>query len=242
VGPEVATKKYNIDVKLGAIKEYANTLSQEFSGTNGAHRMKEALRIYQFGFQVPTESGGVRFTNRLPTSNPVPTLELDSINSSSVQISAGMATVTVTGSILDFLADNAPRLGVSEGGADIEYVNIAVDGKTVKTVAVTSSTDGEPNFWRQHPWKGSFSTSITFPISGAHQIQVTTGLNAVNKVNSDSAIIKFKKKPSGISGIDYVTSEYRLAFNPSNAGLPREVDFYQASLDPIALTETVIVS
>ena len=80
----------------------------------------------------------------------------------------------------DPIADNVPRGKVSEGLADIDSVEVYVNGSLYEeAVAVNGQDDGPGAFWHQHPYRGVFGPiSVRIPLEeGTHIIRVETTRN-----------------------------------------------------------------
>ncbi|NQT19445.1 MAG: hypothetical protein HQ592_07055 [Planctomycetes bacterium] len=146
---------------------------------------------------VPTQFIGV--------SDPRPTVTLDALSSYDVSIGAGTATVTISGVVKDPIADNIPRGYVADGLADIDSVQVYLDGETYGgTETVTATDDGDPTFWRQHPYKGELpSLGVQIPLEeGTHIIRVETSDNAAGNSGFDEVTITLEKRviPGGETG------------------------------------------
>jgi len=99
--------------------------------------------------------------------------------------------------VLCLIADNVPRGKVSEGRADIDSVAVYVDGQFYEdAVQVTGQDDGQPAFWRQHPYKGTFAPiSVNIPLEeGTHIIRVETSPNAAGNTGFDEVAVTLEKR------------------------------------------------
>jgi hypothetical protein len=95
VGAEVPTERFNVDVKLGVVKAYTDTLSAQYAGANGAHRMKEAFAIVNIGIEDKNEKDIGVLTS---VSDPHPVVEIDEINSGDVTSDEnGIMSVKIVG-------------------------------------------------------------------------------------------------------------------------------------------------
>ncbi|HUT33344.1 MAG TPA: hypothetical protein VNE39_07700 [Planctomycetota bacterium] len=149
------------------------------------------------GTGLPAAGAAATPTNWVPVSDPRPVVALDEIGAGNVGISNGTATVTVSGTVRDPIADNTPRGGVSQGRADIESVHVYVNGvEACDPAGVQSQDDGQPSLFRQHPYRGTFGpVAISFPAStGTHTITVETSANAAGRTGRDSIEVRLDSR------------------------------------------------
>jgi hypothetical protein len=109
--------------------------------------------------------------------------------------------------LLCLIADNIPRGKVSEGRADIDSVAVYVDGQVYEdAVPLTGHDDGQPAFWRQHPYKGTFAPiTVNIPLEeGTHIIRVETSANATGNTGFDEVAVTLEKRaiPVDLEGAD----------------------------------------
>ena len=169
------------DVNVGPnyLTEIINVYASPIDDSTVKYELSDSVRINPIQMQFVTKGKGdndIVPTSILPVSVPRPQLTLDNITKADFNISNGYAKVTLSGTIKDPVADNLP-----EGVGRIQSVNVYVDGEAVESAAVTSQADGEPSFWRQHPWKGTFSgLAVKVPLlkEGYHVIRIETENNA----------------------------------------------------------------
>lgn len=137
---------------------------------------------------VPTPFIGV--------SDPRPIVVLDEVRDSDVTIGAEFATVSLNGYVSDPIADNIPRGTVSQGLADIDTVSVYVNGELDGDYNIVSYDDALPSFWRQHPYKGSFTIpSVAIPlVEGTHIIRVQTSENAAGNIGYDEIAVSLEKR------------------------------------------------
>jgi hypothetical protein len=174
---------------------------------------------------------GVGLTNQRPT------VKLDSISSSNVNISNGTATVQIKGLVRDAIADNVP----DGKGADIESVRILVNGEEQETATVTRQQDGTATAWRQFPCKGVIQpTSVSFAAQGVVTIRVETAPNAAGEVGYDEVQFSFDKQASGGTLVGGGTISYD--FHLAGALQPGSIDTLEAKASAASaystLTET----
>lgn len=166
-------------------------------------------------------------------SSPSPTIE---ISQASAAVAGGQAVLTFSGIVRDRIADNAPRGSITSGGADIDYVQIYVDGQAVGGQApVTGADDGGPSLWKQHPYKGTFEATAQVPLSaGIKQVTVKTSKNLANQEGWATASLTLSSRqvedPGG--GVGYVAiHNLYFAEIPSDT-LADVVAYYQGNRDP----------
>ena len=141
------------------------------------------------------DEGETTLTDFPVTSNVIPIVELDPILVTDITLDqgAGTATITLSGTVRDAIADNAPAGPVSTGQADIETVQVLVNGQPTGVLAnVVSNIDpDDPNpLWRQHPYVGTFSgLTVQVPIDDAQTIRIETSVNAVGNKGFDEVWI-----------------------------------------------------
>ncbi len=204
LGPEVVAALYHVDVKLGAVKAYPDELSQQYAGEDGAHRMKEALNLVTIQWTQPTDPNDVasepKPIDAFGVGMPTPIIALDALRS--VSVSGDTASLRLTGSIKDPIADITPRGPVSGGYADIEQVLVEVDGQVVKTVSVTPGADMGSGFWKPHAYLGRFDTGvINLPASaGSRQIRILSSANAAGAVGKTDLSLAFSSMDIGSQG------------------------------------------
>jgi hypothetical protein len=237
IGSEVPAGLYNLDVKLGRVHAYTDELSQDNRGSNGAHRMKEALNLINMQWVIPDENNEPQPTDRVPMSLPRPTVHLD-LTPYDVVISGSTASITLAGYVEDPIADNVPEGKVSAGRADIDSVQLYVNGETTGgAVTVNRSSAGSPSLWKQHPYKGQFSPiSVTLPISsGSQTIRLQTSANAAGNSGYAEATVTFVETalPGGSPGGGATaTANVYLPDNPSPT-VADSLKFFYGLRDPL---------
>jgi hypothetical protein len=56
IAPDVPAGILDVDVKCGAVMAYTDTLSAQYAGSNGAHRMKQSLKIYSLILDIDSDN------------------------------------------------------------------------------------------------------------------------------------------------------------------------------------------
>ncbi len=162
-------------------------------------------------------------------SDPRPTVELDDIGSENLTITETDVTFTISGTVYDPIADNMSRdKGTADqGGADIKEINVFVDDSDVadQTVEVENQDDpGKKGFWKQHPYKGTFSdvTVSVLKEAGDHFVLIKTSENAAGYKGETGLTVSVDKRIiPGTIGAEFVqtgqSEEYsiyrNIAFN-----------------------------
>jgi len=181
---------------------------------------------------LPAEGADAVATSSVAASDPRPVVVLDELGAEDVSISNGSATLTLSGSVRDAIADNTPRGTVSEGRADIETVRVFVNGvEACEPATVQSHEDGEPSLFRRHPYKGTFGPiTASFPLcQGTHNITVVTSENAVGLTGCDSLEIRVgtRQIPGSSPGPGALTLTANLYFLAEPApGAADSVQYY----------------
>lgn len=243
VGSKVKAGLCSVDIKLGDVHFKGATPGFEQAtennpdpgkGENGAYRMKNAMKIIGIEYltlEDPANSQSpAEMTQRINASVPRPIIKL--AEDSSVKMAGfdsngrQLATITLSGSIKDCIADTMPR-GTS---ADIGLVTIYWDEKEIAVVEVEPSDDGGVSFFRPHPYKGTFSIeNIEVIVDGdTHYLRAETSKNAAGQVGSDQMIVSFAAKtipgvPNDGSGAGIFTAAFPA--NPTDATLDQVIVF-----------------
>lgn len=155
-------------------------------------------RVVQMDFVVPdrhSEATGLPASDAVPAavsrlvaSRGAPVVVLDEVTAADVTVSGGTATVAVSGTVWDPIADNVPRGTMASGKADIECVQVGVNGSTDGIQApVTALADGEASPFRRHPYKGRFGpVNVAIPATSAtHTIRAETAANSAGQQGND---------------------------------------------------------
>jgi len=157
---------------------------------------------YDFEAGMPTPGAGATPAELLCVSDPRPSV---TITSHSVSIGSQSATVTLNGYVLDPIADNVPR----GDGADVQSVDVTVNGSGGTQAQIVQGSDGDPNFWRQHPYKGTFGpVSINVPLEeGTHIVRVETSENAAGRIGWGELAVSLGKRiiPGSSGGTGTIT-------------------------------------
>ncbi|MBA3697762.1 MAG: hypothetical protein H0W78_02695 [Planctomycetes bacterium] len=175
LGPEVPAALYHVDVKLGAVKAYSDTLSQTHAGANGSHRMKEALAVVGLDLmygKVDAETGrgmvggadDVLINSRedeqpLPKSNPRPMVKITSVAVSGITATTASAIsgdVRIEGEVSFALADI-----IADGSADPTSVVIEIPGCDPRSISLQKHVE-TASLLRPYAKTFSFSTDIPY--------------------------------------------------------------------------------
>jgi len=144
---------------------------------------------------VPDQNGDPVPSAEVPFSEPAPQVILGDISLNDVEIDGEVATVHISGEVFDPIADNFPRRPISYGGADIEEVAVFVDGAECSLhIPVTPDPAYEQahkSFWRQHPFRGTFDTTIEIVGKDVKVLVVSTAPNVANYSAMDVAWLYF---------------------------------------------------
>lgn len=208
----------------------------------------EAHNIVKIEFviseQIENDNGPSHNSPRLATNStgicaPTPKVLLEEYSEQSLAISGDSATLQISGTVLDPIADNIPRGTVTSGKADIEQVDITVNGIASAQAQVQATTDGGASFWRQHPYKGTFSSTVeTILAQGPHQIDVTCSGNALGNQGSDVVTFQIEKQTLTGAAIDAISPAASVSLN---VYIPQEfspsvldsINFYYGNRDPL---------
>jgi len=200
---------------------------------------------------LPAADAGAVPTDFVGVSDPRPTVILDEVSSSQVTVGGDTAIVVLTGTVRDPIADNVPRGKVSEGLADIDSVQVYVDGEAYgDPVPLSSHDDGPATFWRQHPYKATFRPLIVhIPLEeGTHVVRVETSENAAGNTGFDEVAVTLEKREipgTGAFEADTFGPAPILNLHLPQAPAPDQADslqYYRGDRDPTpddpTLTET----
>jgi len=186
---------------------------------------------------MPGEVEEFKYTDRLVVSEPRPTVSLSEFSEYDFPVSGSSVNLTLQGYVEDPIADNAPEGKVSEGRADIDSVQVYVDGSPVgaaqpvhRVAADTSS------FWKQHPYKGEFDPiTVTVPISeGTRVIRVQTSENVAGNTGYDEVTVSFflQTVPGGtVGGGTTVTANIYFPADPTPE-VSDSIQYYYGERDP----------
>jgi hypothetical protein len=180
LGSEVQAALHHIDVKLGAVKGVAAGLGAEHVGSNGGHRMKEALAVIAIrGLDTQDKDIGIL----AQASDPHPQIIIDPLTASDVQVDGYHATVRLCGTVRDLLADVTPG-----GAADITTVRIGLGERTVEVTAAEED-EFEDELRRPHAFKGRFDTTVTIPLADGPNVIRVSAENRIGNRSYATAVI-----------------------------------------------------
>jgi hypothetical protein len=162
VGADVAAGIYDVDVKCGAIKAYPDSLSQNFVGKNGAHRMLGALCLFTSRAEVlmRDENGIVRQLDAAPQAGiPVPQVTAD--RPQMTLETDGRVHIALTGTVKDGYSET---VGIQFKA--LKNLEIWVAGQKVQDVALTYGAGHPP--WTMRSLSPSWHADVYLakPIAG----------------------------------------------------------------------------
>ncbi len=126
-------------------------------------------------------------TSVLPVSTPRPIIVLTEVTKPDAN--KEKTKVTISGEIYDAIADN-----VSGTEANIESITATIDGQDTKVAVIAGEDEGE-GFWRQYPYKGTFT--MTVPVTreeGTKVILLETTENKAGFTGTASVTVTFAQK------------------------------------------------
>lgn len=216
------------------VHAYTDELSVPNTGANGAWRMKEALSVVKVEWTRPETVTDVNSADKASTvlgvQSPTPEVK---ITQSKVQVNGTTAVVSITGEIRDSLADLLPRVTVTNGGGDIENVEIIKPDGSTTSFPVTAGADAGGGTWRPFPFKGQFTANnIQVPITGGPAIlRVRTSPNAVGIRGEGSCRLDFTPhKLGGLPGGAGGAASVLLILNGLGNASPTVVDHVQVNI------------
>ena len=221
-------------------------------------KCKVELTVYQFEFCIPdsydqntglpTAGAQPKATDMIGASHPMPTVNLGTLSTANVTIDSDTATLRLTGTVRDPIADNVDFGKVSADGADIDELYVYVDGATeaAHTITLNRQSDGASSFWRQYPYKAPFDNiSISVPLTeGTHVVHLETSENAAGNVGFvDVGVTLEKRLIAGGTGIGGTAIMASICFDAEpTAGLVDSIRYYYGDREPApddaALTES----
>jgi len=147
---------------------------------------------------LPAAGAGALPTAFVAVSDPRPSVFLGEVSSGDAVISGNSVTLTLNPVVRDPIADNVTRGTVGEGLADIESVQVYVDGEESGGArSLIAEADGEPSFWRQHPYKGTVAqpVSVEIPLEeGMHVVRIETSENAAGNTGYAEAAVTLGRR------------------------------------------------
>ena len=238
LGSDVLAKLFHVDIACGEVKEYDDPQARQFKasqgtpkGRDGAHRMKEALKIVKIDCVGVAEydsdgapSGEPVAVGRMLMCAPSPTVSIDNIACSLMP--DGQISVTVGGKVSDAIADLYPR----GSGADVTKVQISVGaGRPALEVALDNRDLGSRGFWRPHAFEGTFQKTVVIPYQPIFPVRIETAANmaglqgyASTQVNIDS-----------VEEVDASSVYNILLLNDDDRSEQRSLVTYYGMRDPI---------
>ncbi len=182
IGKDVSPAVYDVNLNLGAVEGYL---------------MTGALDVISLDFIVQNQDNlNEPITSiDLNQSEPTPVIILPELDINSVSIDGEYATISISGSVRDPLADNSIALPVISGGADIDLITAWVDGVSTGVSSTVSRTgDGPPTYWRQHPYLGQITpltVRFKIPTSLCSYIFARTSPNGVGNYGESGYCVEF---------------------------------------------------
>jgi hypothetical protein len=181
----------------GVIKEYSDELSAVYAGENGAHRMKEALRLINLEWVRPAD--GTAAAEQLPTNvlqatAATPTVTVE--GTPSVEIYEETARLSFGGTIVDPIVDQ--ELG--GGNGPLVAMDLFVDGQPAGTASMSVS-DGTTGLWKPNAKIGRFTASANLTMSeGIQVVTARTQANAVGVVGEARLVIELQQTSVPMAG------------------------------------------
>ncbi|MCZ7649495.1 MAG: hypothetical protein M5U26_30260 [Planctomycetota bacterium] len=172
--------------------------------------MEEVIESINFEYLVPEHADftGQLSTTFLSISNPRPRIIIDPISLDDVQVDNEKASISVSGYVVDKIADNGVGRLASLGGSDIDAIKFSVNGNMFYTQPLNRDINYESqnsNYWLQHPYRAKFGPiSIEVPISTSTEtvLDITTSPNGIGLTGSIEIRLEIGRFVDHISGID----------------------------------------
>jgi ELWxxDGT repeat protein len=197
VGAAVTAGTYDVDVTLGEVKAYSDSLSSANAGPHGSHRMLNALRVIKLEWVAPSNPGDSNSApiavTQLQPGRPSPLIACNPL--STLSCSDEGVELRITGTITDPIANQEPANPVSMGGAAIENITIS-SGSWSSSVPITSGSGTGSGFWQPYSWQGRFDSGvITLPAQvGTQIITLTSSVNAAQTTGSATVAINVNRE------------------------------------------------
>jgi hypothetical protein len=231
------------DGGIGIIKAYPDELSQRYAGANGAHRMKEALKIISVEYVTPDKNGDLKPVKFIQESNPGPSVEINSMSPGDVSFDSiyQTASFTISGKITDEIAQIT-----GDGSGDIQTAAVYAEGKKLADVTLNKIQDAV-SLLKPYAHHYEFSQQITVDMKNAMycSVEVVTSENKLHQTGRSAVLLTQEITPVDASSSGGGSSVvYSIAL--SGVPLPDLVDSMSfvpsGSAQPVNLTESDVAS